>query len=96
MEIRIDERLVAVFNEVVEKDDKPFNGEKNLEKAINSHLADFFVFVDNNNNNNNNEFLSEEARDNLVDFLVEDFKEDDKVGQALALLRELLKAAAGK
>lgn len=93
MEIRIDERLVDIFNEVVKKDDKPFNGEKNLEKAINSHLADFFVFID---KNNDNEFLSEEARDNLVDFLVEDFKEDDKVGQALALLRELLKAAAGK
>lgn len=93
MEIRIDERLVSIFNEVVEKDDKPFNGEKNLEKAINSHLADFFVFID---KNNNNEFLSEEARDNLVDCLVENFKEDDEVGQALALLRELLKAAAGK
>lgn len=93
MEIRIDERLVKVFNEVVEKEDKPFNGEKNLEKAINSHLADYFVFID---KDTDNEFLSEEARDNLVDFLVEDFKEDDKVGQALALLRELLKATAGK
>lgn len=93
MEIRIDERLVSIFNEVVEKDDKPFNGEKNLEKAINSHLADFFVFID---KNNDNEFLSEEARDNLVDCLVEGFKEDDEVGQALALLRGLLKAAAGK
>lgn len=93
MEIRIDERLVSIFNEVVEKDDKPFNGEKNLEKAINSLLADFFVFID---KNNDNEFLSEEARDNLVDCLVEGFKEDDEVGQALALLRELLKAAAGK
>ena len=93
MEIRIDERLVSIFNEVVEKDDKPFNGEKNLEKAINSHLADFFAFID---KNNDNEFLSEEARDNLVDCLVEGFKEDDEVGQALALLRGLLKAAAGK
>lgn len=93
MEIRIDERLVKVFNEVVKKEDKPFNGEKNLEKAINSHLADYFVFID---KDTDNEFLSEEARDNLVDFLVEDFKEDDKVGQALALLRELVKAAAGK
>lgn len=93
MEIRIDERLVKVFNEVVKKEDKPFNGEKNLEKAINSHLADYFVFID---KDTDNEFLSEEARDNLVDFLVEDFKEDDKVGQALALLRGLLKAAAGE
>lgn len=93
MEIRIDERLVKVFNEVVKKEDKPFNGEKNLEKAINSHLADYFVFID---KDTDNEFLSEEARDNLVDFLIEDFKEDDKVGQALALLRELVKATAGK
>lgn len=93
MEIKIDKRLVEVFNEVVEKSDKPFNGEKKLEKAINSHLADYFVFID---KDTDNEFLSEEARDNLVDFLIEDFKEDDKVGQALAFLRELLKAAAGK
>ena len=93
MEIRIDERLVDIFNEVVKKDDKPFNGEKNLEKVINSHLADYFVFID---KDTDNEFLSEEARDNLVDFIVEDFKEDDEVGQALALLRNLLKAAVGK
>lgn len=93
MEIRIDERLVKVFNEVVEKDNKPFNGEKNLEKAINSHLADYFVFVD---KNNDNKFLSEEARDNLVDFLIEDFKEDDEIGKGLALLARLLKAAANK
>lgn len=93
MEIRIDERLVDIFNEVVKKDDKPFKGEKNLEKAINSHLADYFVFVD---KNNDNKFLSEEARDNLVDFLIEDFKEDDEIGKGLALLARLLKAAANK
>lgn len=93
MEIRIDERLVDIFNEVVKKDDKPFKGEKNLEKAINSHLADYFVFVD---KNNDNKFLSEEARDNLVDFLIEDVKEDDEIGKGLALLARLLKAAANK
>lgn len=92
MEIKIDERLVEVFNEVVEKDDKPFNGEKNLEKAINSHLADFFCFID---EKNNNEFLSEEASDKLLDFLIKDI-ENDEIGQGLALLAKLLKAAAGK
>lgn len=92
MEIRIDERLVEVFNEVVEKDDKPFNGEKNLEKAINSHLADYFCFID---EKNNNEFLSEEASDKLLDFLIKDI-ENDEIGQGLALLAKLLKTAAGK
>lgn len=90
MEIRIDERLVDVFNEVVEKDDKPFKGEKNLEKAINSHLADFLCFID---KKNGNEFLSEEASDKLLDFLVEDI-ENDVIG--LALIAKILKAAAGK
>lgn len=93
MEIRIDERLVDIFNEVVKKDDKPFKGEKNLEKAINSYLADYFCFID---KENDNEFLSEEARDNLVDFLIEDVKEDDEIGKGLALLARLLKAAANK
>lgn len=92
MEIRIDERLVEVFNEVVEKDDKPFKGEKNLEKAINSHLADYFCFID---KENDNEFLSEEASDKLLDFLVEDI-ENDEIGRGLALLAKILKSAAGK
>lgn len=93
MEIKIDERLVEVFNEVVEKDDKPFNGEKNLEKAINSHLADYFVFID---KNNDNKFLSEEVRDKLVEFLIEDFKEGDAIGKGLAVLAKILKAAANE
>ena len=93
MEIRIDERLVDVFNEVVEKDNKPFNGEKNLEKAINSHLADYFCFID---TENDNEFLSEEASDKLLDFLIEDIKDDDAVGQGLALLAKVLLANANK
>lgn len=91
MEIKIDERLVDIFNEVVEKDDKPFNGEKNLEKAINSYLADYFVFID---KNNDNKFLSEEASDKLVEFLIEDFKEGDEIGKGLALLAKILKDAA--
>ena len=51
MEIKIDERLVEVFNEVVEKDEKCFDGETNLEKAINTHLAGYFRFIDMENNN---------------------------------------------
>ena len=35
MEIRIDERLVSIFNQVVKTDEVFFGGEKNLEKAIN-------------------------------------------------------------
>lgn len=93
MEIRIDERLVDIFKEVVEKDDKPFNGEKNLEKAINSHLADFFCFID---NKNNNEIFSEEASRKLLDFLSEDLEKSDAVGQGLALLAKALLAAANK
>lgn len=92
MEIRIDERLVEVFNEVVEKDKKYFNGETNLEKVVNTQLADFFCFID---EKNNNEFLSEEASDKLLDFLIKDI-ENDEIGQGLALLAKLLKAAAGK
>ena len=91
MEIKIDERLVDIFNEVIEKDDKPFSGEKNLEKAINSYLADYFVFID---MNNDNKFLSEEASDKLVEFLIEDFKEGDEIGKGLALLAKILKDAA--
>lgn len=93
MEIRIDERLVEVFNEVVEKDDKPFNGEKNLEKAINSHLADYFRFID---TENNNEFFSVEAKEKLLDFSIEDI-EDDEVRRGLAnLAKILLKKATNK
>lgn len=92
MEIRIDERLVDIFNEVTEKSKHPFKGEKNLEKAINSHLADYFCFID---KENDNEFLSEEASDKLLDFLVEDI-ENDEMGRGLALIAKILKAAASK
>ena len=81
MEIRIDERLVEVFNEVVEKDAKYFHGETNLEKFINSQLADFLCFID---EKNDNEFLSEEASDKLLDFLIKDI-ENDEIGQRLAV-----------
>lgn len=92
MEIRIDERLVDVFNEAVEKDVKYFHGETNLEKFINSQLADFFCFID---EKNNNEFLSEEASDKLLDFLIKDI-EDDEIGHGLAVLAKILKATASK
>ena len=92
MEIRIDERLVDVFNEVIEKDKKYFNGETNLEKVVNTQLADFFCFID---KKNNNEFLSEEASDKLLDFLIKDI-EDDEIWHELVVLVKKLKAAARK
>ena len=92
MEIRIDERLVEVFNEVVEKDVKYFHGETNLEKFINSQLADYFCFID---EKNDNDFLSEEASDKLLDFLIKDI-EDDEIGQGLAVLAKILRVAAKK
>ena len=66
MEIRVDERLVDVFNEVVEKDARYFDGETNLEKALNAHLADFLRFIDEDNNRG---FLSLETKEKLLDFL---------------------------
>lgn len=93
MEIRIDERLEFVFKEVVEKDKKYFGGETNLEKILNTRLAEFFCRID---DKANHELLSEEAGDKLMEYLLEDIEEDDKVGQALLLLRELVKATAGK
>ena len=93
MEIRIDERLVEVFNEVVKKDAKYFNGETNLEKVVNTQLSQFFCFID---DKENYELLSEEASDKLMEYLLDDIKEDDAIGQGLALLAKLLKAAANK
>lgn len=92
MEIRIDERLVDVFNEMIEKDKKYFNGETNLEKVVNTQLADFFCFID---EKNNNEFLSEEASDKLLDFLIKDI-EDDEIWHELVVLVKKLKVAARK
>lgn len=92
MEIRIDERLVDIFNEAVEKDAKYFHGETNLEKFINSQLADYLCYID---KKNDNEFLSEEASDKLLDFLIADI-EDDEIGQGLAVLAKILKVATGK
>ena len=92
MEIRIDERLVFVFKELVEKDEKYFNGETNLEKILNTQLADFFKRVD---SQANYELLSDEARDKLLDFLIADI-EDDEIGQGLAVLAKILRAAANK
>lgn len=92
MEIRIDERLVEVFNEVVEKDAKYFNGETNLEKMVNTQLSQFFCFID---EKENYKLLSEEASDKLLDFLIEDIK-DDEIGQGLAVLAKILKVAANK
>lgn len=93
MEIRIDERLVEVFNEVVEKDARYFNGETNLEKAINSHLADYFCFID---KESDNEFFSVEVKEKLLDFTIEDIK-DDEIRRGLAnLAKILLKKATNK
>lgn len=92
MEIRIDERLVDVFNEVVEKEAKFFNGERNLEKVMNTQLADFFRFI---NEENNYKLLSEEASDKLVGFLIEEIK-DDEIGRGLAILVKALKKNAAK
>lgn len=93
MEIRIDERLVDVFNEVVEKDAKYFNGETNLEKVVNTQLSQFFCYMD---DKNNHELLSDEAGDKLLEYLLDDIKEDDKIGQGLSILAKILKAAASK
>lgn len=78
---------------MVEKDDKPFNGEKNLEKALNSHLADYFCFID---RENDNEFFSEEASKKLLDFLSEDLEKSDAIGKGLALLVKALLANTNK
>lgn len=93
MEIRIDERLVDVFNEVVEKDAKYFNGETNLEKVVNTQLSQFFCYI---NDENNHELFSDEAGDKLLEYLLDDIKEDDKIGQGLSILAKILKGAANK
>lgn len=92
MEIRIDERLVFVFKELVEKDEEYFDGETNLEKILNTQLADFFKRID---RQANFELLSDEARDKFLEYLLDDI-EDDEIGQGLAILAKILKAAASK
>ena len=74
MEIRIDERLVDIFNQVVETDKVLFNGEKNLEKAINKQLSEFFCYL-----SNEHDVLTKESEEKLMNFLVEDINKDDKV-----------------
>lgn len=93
MEIRIDERLVFVFKELVEKDEEYFDGETNLEKILNTQLADFFKRVD---SQANYELLSDEARDKFLEYLLDDIEDDDEIGQGLAILAKILKAAANK
>ena len=93
MEIRIDERLVFVFKELVEKDEEYFDGETNLEKILNTQLADFFKRID---RQANFELLSDEARDKFLEYLLDDIKDDDEIGQGLAVLVKILKAAANK
>lgn len=94
MEIRIDERLVDIFNEVVEKDAKYFNGETNLEKAVNTQLSKFFCFID---EKEKYKFFSEEADKKLLDYLSEDLEGDeDAIGKGLALLVKALLANAKK
>ena len=91
MEIRIDERLVFVFKELVEKDAKYFNGETNLEEVVNTQLSKFFCFID---EKENYKLLSDEASDKLLEYLLDDIKEDDEIGQGLAFLARMLKDAA--
>ena len=55
-------------------------------------MADFLCFID---EKNDNEFLSEEASDKLLDFLIKDI-ENDEIGQGLAVLAKILKAVANK
>ena len=94
MEIKIDERLVEIFNEVVEKDAKYFNGETNLEKAVNTQLSKLFCFID---EKEKYEFFSEEADKKLLDYLSEDLEGDeDTIGRGLALLAKTLLANAKK
>lgn len=89
MEIKIDERLVDVFNEVVEKDDKPFNGEKNLEKAINTNFAKFLCFIFNKNGS----LLSQKSVNKLFDFVVEDEEivDGEETSEEERVLKALLK-----
>lgn len=93
MEIKIDERLVFVFKELAEKDEEYFDGETNLEKILNTQLADFFKRVD---SQANYELLSDEARDKFLEYLLDDIEDDDEIGQGLAVLAKILKAAANK
>ena len=92
MEIRIDERLVEVFNEVTEKSERAFKGEKNLEKAINSHLAEYFSFILSENDG----FLTEESEEKLMNFIVEDINKDDKVSPLDKLIVNLMIKATKK
>ena len=93
MEIRIDERLVFVFKELVEKDEEYFDGETNLEKILNTQLADFFKRID---RQANYELLSDEARGKFLEYLLDDIKDDDEIGQGLAVLVKILNVAANK
>lgn len=86
MEIRIDERLVDIFNEVTEKSERAFKGEKNLEKAINSQLAEYFSYISTENDG----FLTKESEEKLMNFLVEDINKDDKVSPLGKLIVNLM------
>lgn len=86
MEIKIDERLVDVFNEVAEKSERAFRGEKNLEKAINSQLAEFFCYISTENDG----FLTEESEEKLMSFIVEDINNDEKVSPTGKLIVNLM------
>ena len=86
MEIKIDERLVDVFNEVTEKSERAFKGEKNLEKAINSQLAEYFSYI----SAENKVIFSKESEEKLISFIVEDINNDEKVSPAEKLLVNLM------
>nr|DAE91618.1 MAG TPA: hypothetical protein [Caudoviricetes sp.] len=78
MEIRIDERLVSIFNQVVKTDEVFFGGEKNLEKAINIQLMEFFCYLA-----NEHDVLTEESDDKLFEYVAEyKLKNDEEVEEA--------------
>lgn len=97
MEIRIDERLVEVFNEVVEKDATLFDGKTDIEKATNSILGKYLCFIFSKKEN----LLSQKSMDNLFDFVVVDegMTNDNSTNEeeiAIKLLLKLLVKNAGK
>ena len=51
MEIKIDERLVDVFNEVAEKDTKYFFWNNKFREIYKHSLSDFFCFIEKVNDN---------------------------------------------
>ena len=89
MEIRIDERLVDIFNQVVETDEVFFDGEKNLEKAINIQLMEFFCYLA-----NEHDVLTEESDDKLFEYVAEYKLNNDEEVEEAKLKRMISKLMA--